>query len=111
MVDELISRFEALDNDTERRCLEGFLFSLTGVSRILWGENDDPEARLLMMVQVSQINRRVLKRVLALADGDRDTFFTTAYTWRAINDHAAAIPALHGWVTKTADGILKEAGA
>jgi hypothetical protein len=109
--EQLIERFETLDAESERRCLETFLYSLTGVNRLLWVQNSDSETRMRTLVHVSEINRYVLKRVMALADRKKDTFFTVAHTWHSVQEHATVVPALEQWVTNLADRILKQAGA
>ena len=57
MLDELIDRFKTLEADSERGCLERFLFLLNTVTRILWFENKDPEARLTMFVLRCRISK------------------------------------------------------
>src|SRR5678816_3559737 len=111
MVERLIKRFETLDPESERRCLETFLYSLTGVNRVLWGQELDSQTRMRTLVHVSEINHYVLKRVMALADKERDTFFTVAHTWHSVQEHATVVPALEQWVADLADYVLKKAGA
>ena len=106
-VGEIIRRFETLEPDSERRRLEAFLYGLTGITRLLYGQSQDPTVRMRILVCVSEIHHYVLKRVLALADGDKDTFFTVAHTWHSVQEYAVAVPALDEWVTRLADTISK----
>jgi len=110
-IDPIIRRFETLDPETERRCLETFLYSLTGVVRMLWFEDQTPERRSRTLARVSEMNRYVLKRVMAIADREKDTWHTVSYTWHCVNEQATPVPALDKWVALLADDILRRAGA
>jgi hypothetical protein len=110
-VSELIARFETLGVESERRCLESFLYSLTGVVRILWHQDKDFESRARTLAHVSEINRYVLKRVIAIADKKEDTWFTVEHTWHSVYEHASPVPELQEWAARLAGHILKIPGA
>jgi hypothetical protein len=109
MFAQAIKRFESLDPETERRCLESFLLGLTVGARVLFIKHPEPETRLRMLVQVNEINHHVLNRLWTLRGGD--SFFTVEYTWRAVREHARHMPALEETVTGLMDAALKRAGA
>jgi hypothetical protein len=109
MLAHAIKRFESLDSESERRCLELLLLGLTVGARMLFIKHPQPETRLRMLVQVNEINHHVLNRVSALCGGD--SFFTVEYTWRAVEEHASQIPALEETVTGLVDAVLKKVGA
>ena len=60
---------------------------------------------------MSEVNRYVLKRVLAIAERETDTFFTVAHTWHSVAEHITPVPALEQWVAPLIESILNQAGA
>jgi len=108
MFEQAIKRFESLDPETERRCLELFLYALTGAVRYLFTKHADSETRLRILIQVSEINRYVLKRVLLRGE---DSFRTVEYTLHVVEEHASQVPELEELATGLLDSILKNAGA
>src|SRR5215469_13807350 len=98
MIETLIRRFETLDPEVERKYLERLLYSLTGFNRWTRIKDKDSESRLQKLARVSEINRYVLKRVLALAEREKDTFFTVAHTWNRVNEYTTGVAALEEWV-------------
>jgi hypothetical protein len=107
MFEQAIKRFESLDRETERRCLESFLFALTGAVRYLFTKHADSATRLRILIHVSEINRYVLKRVLP----PEDSFRTVEYTLHVVEEHVSQVPELEELATGLLDSILKKAGA
>lgn len=110
-VKQLIKRFKTLEPESERKCLEYFLFGLTGINRQLWLKEQDSEIRLRTLFLTNEINHYVLKRVNAIANRDKNTFFTVERTWHTVKENAASVPALEQWVADLADYFLEEFGA
>ena len=108
MLEQAIKRFESLDPETERRCLESFLYALTNVARYLLAKHADSEARLRILIQVNEINHHALNRFKALSG--ENSFFTVAYTLHAVEEHASHEPELEELVMGLFDNVLKKAG-